>query len=222
MPAAAFQQADSSSLDAVLSTIAFGSCQNPRKSPPSSPWPFISSHHPDLFIWSGDVTYAKGNSLEALKNAFADMPKGYTEFAAKVPVVGTWDDHDFGVNDGGAFVDNREDRRDQFLDFLKIPLDSPRRNRLGVYASHDFGLDNKQVRVILMDTRFDRSNPVLPLVGHLGSGTFCRNSPLLLPLVCAWFLHGAGLFFSGTIRGIFSAKSSGNGLKPSWLPLKQV
>ena len=86
---------------ARLSTIAFGSCHNPRKRPITSPWTFIADQNPDLFVWSGDVTYSKGNSLHDLQLAYNSLPRDYLDFAASHRVVGTWDDHDYGVNMGG-------------------------------------------------------------------------------------------------------------------------
>ena len=85
---------------------------------------------------------------------------------------------------------DRSARRDFFLDFLGVAADSPLRARAGVYSSHDFGPAGEQVRVILLDTRYDRSAPVLPLVGHLGSGTlFSAPFALLaagLRVISAW------------------------------------
>lgn len=47
--------------------------------------------------------------------------------------VGTWDDHDYGVNDGdSSYVDKRESQR-LLLDFLDEHRDSPRHHRDGVY-----------------------------------------------------------------------------------------
>jgi len=154
-----------------ITKLAFGSCQSPHKAPRTSPWGFIAQHEPQVFVWAGDVTYAKANDLASLARAYEALPREYTEFSNARTVVGTWDDHDYGVNDGGAWVPHREARRDMFLDFLKVPRDSPRRQRRGVYAVHDFGAGDALVRVIALDTRFDRSDHVVPSVGHMFEGS---------------------------------------------------
>jgi alkaline phosphatase D len=42
-------------------------------------------------------------------------------------VIGTWDDHDYGVNDGDINYINKHLMRDIFLDFVDEPDDSERR-----------------------------------------------------------------------------------------------
>ena len=32
----------------------------------------------------------------------------YAGFISKVPIMGTWDDHDYGVNDGGKWLSDEE------------------------------------------------------------------------------------------------------------------
>jgi alkaline phosphatase D len=42
-------------------------------------------------------------------------------------IIGTWDDHDYGVNDGNKTFIHKNYTREWFLDFLEEPSDSPRR-----------------------------------------------------------------------------------------------
>ena len=42
-------------------------------------------------------------------------------------LIGVWDDHDYGVNDGDNKFVNKHITRDIFLDFVNEPVDSPRR-----------------------------------------------------------------------------------------------
>ncbi len=42
----------------------------------------------------------------------------YTAFRQRVPVVGVWDDHDFGMNNGGLQYGNKVAAQRLFLDFL--------------------------------------------------------------------------------------------------------
>lgn len=45
------------------------------------------------------------------------------------PVIGIWDDHDFGINDGHKGYFNRVESQQIFLDFINEPVDSPRRKQ---------------------------------------------------------------------------------------------
>ena len=42
-------------------------------------------------------------------------------------VVGVWDDHDYGINDGGEEFPLKHETREMFLDFIGEPADSERR-----------------------------------------------------------------------------------------------
>jgi alkaline phosphatase D len=41
-------------------------------------------------------------------------------------VVGVWDDHDYGINDGGMEFSLKNETREMFLRFIREPQDSPR------------------------------------------------------------------------------------------------
>jgi alkaline phosphatase D len=72
-------------------------------------------------------------------------------------VLATWDDHDYGVNDGGAGYSRKVESQQIMLDFYGVPADSPRRKRAGVYESWRFGPEGKRVQIILLDLRYFRS-----------------------------------------------------------------
>lgn len=89
-------------------------------------------------------------------------------------VVGTWDDHDFGINDGGGSgsltkygVTDAAQRAQLFQDFLATPATSPARKRHGVYSSHQYGQGEKEVKVILLDTRSHRALHAIPSIGSV-------------------------------------------------------
>ena len=58
---------------------------------------------PDVWIWGGDIVYADTDNMTKLKKIYdaQNAVKGYQELKATVPVIGTCDDHDYGLNDGG-------------------------------------------------------------------------------------------------------------------------
>jgi alkaline phosphatase D len=76
-------------------------------------------------------------------------------------VLATWDDNDYGLNDGGAEFPHKEQSQALFADFWDIPSDDPRRWRPGIYYAETFGPEGKRVHVILLDTRYFRS-PLKP------------------------------------------------------------
>ena len=62
---------------------------------------------------------------------------GYRRLTSTTKIVGTWDDHDYGINDGDARYPYRDMSQELLLDFLDEPLESPRRKQAGVYTSHE-------------------------------------------------------------------------------------
>ena len=82
----------------------------------------------------------------------------FQKLVAESVVLATWDDHDYGMNDGGSGFAQREASQQVFVDFWNDVPDSPRRARPGVYDSYVFGPAGKRVQIILLDTRFFRSD----------------------------------------------------------------
>ena len=107
----------------------------------------------------GDNVYADtADELEL--RAFYDTLKrvpGYAQLRTEVPVIGTWDDHDYGLNDGGREFTARKMSQKEFLNFMDVPIDSPRRQREGVYASHTYRCGEGSVKILVLDTRYFRS-----------------------------------------------------------------
>lgn len=86
---------------------------------------------------------------------------GQRRLRAEVPVLATWDDHDYGRNDGGADFPYKHEAKALFLDHWGIAADDPRRSREGIYHAVTLGPEGQRVQVILLDTRTFRS-PLLP------------------------------------------------------------
>ena len=137
--------------------VAFGSCNMPQE--PNPFWDDILVDNPDVWIWGGDIVYADTDDVERLRTIYAmqDTIAGYAKLRNQVPIIGTWDDHDFGVNDGGSDFSIKAESQQVFLDFMGVPEDSERRNRAGVYASHEYEVPEGKVKIIVLDTRYFRS-----------------------------------------------------------------
>jgi alkaline phosphatase D len=141
-----------------VETIAFGSCN--RQDLPQVIWPAVNQNNPDVWIWLGDNIYGDSENMDVLKQKY-DMvlqEPGYKQLQANANIVGTWDDHDYGLNDGGKEFKMREQSQQLFWDFIGEPANSPRRKQQGVYSSHTYGPEGKQVKVILLDSRYNRDS----------------------------------------------------------------
>ena len=141
----------------TLRKIAFGSCNNQNASQPL--WKDIATQGTDLWMWTGDAVYADwGKDGDDVRKAYEkqnSMPD-YLEVKNKMPIIGTWDDHDYGFNNAGGSISLKRESQKLFLDFIEEPQDSPRRNRDGVYTSYDFGEGDQRVKIILLDNRFSK------------------------------------------------------------------
>ena len=51
----------------------------------------------------------------------------YRKLRESVPIIGVWDDHDFGMDNLGKEYPNKDMAKTLFLDFLDEPIDSARR-----------------------------------------------------------------------------------------------
>lgn len=164
----------------LVSRIAFGSCAN--QTAPQPIWNAIIKFDPQVFIWLGDNIYGdirrpiklfgKERTFGPWKNAPRFVPSSdqemelkynqaktnpdYSRLRENTKVIGTWDDHDYGLNDAGKELAGKITNQRLLLDFLDEPQDSPRRKQHGVYASYTFGTVGRQIKVILLDTRYHR------------------------------------------------------------------
>jgi len=157
-------QADSRWLplpDGEIRRIAFGSCA--RQWQPQPIWASVIAAEPDLFLFLGDAVYADTDGTTAWPvmpgqlvgewNRLADKPE-IQALMTSVPVMATWDNHDYGTRAGGAEFPLKRVSRDIFLDFFDEPAGSARRLREGVYDAKTFGPKGRRVQVILLDTRY--------------------------------------------------------------------
>jgi len=146
-----FKTSDSQSF-----TIAFGSCN--KEDQPQPMWKEILNHNPDLWVWLGDNIYGDSQDPQVLQKKYQTQLENlsYKKFIDVTPVIGTWDDHDYGVNDGGLGNPIKKESQQAFCDFMMMSLDNPVRNRKGVYSSNTFKFNEKLIKVILLDSRYHR------------------------------------------------------------------
>ena len=71
--------------------------------------------------------------------------------------TGTWDDHDYGENDGGSGWEKKDEAQQLALDFFGVASDDPRRTQEGLYISEVHQTNKGSIKIILLDTRYFRT-----------------------------------------------------------------
>jgi alkaline phosphatase D len=72
-----------------------------------------------VFIFLGDNVYGDTRDPSVLRAKYAklqDKPE-FQRLCAQVPILATWDDHDYGENDAGRDYPMKEESRGIFCDF---------------------------------------------------------------------------------------------------------
>src|SRR3954451_8029500 len=91
----------------AIEGIALGSGNGEYK--PQPLWKPIRDCKPDLWIWLGDIVYGRADDLPELARKYRHE-KSQPEYQAMrdhARVIGTWDDNDYGVSDGGKDNPNK-------------------------------------------------------------------------------------------------------------------
>jgi len=142
-----------------IERIAFGSCGHQIGE--QFIWKTVIAMNPQLWIWLGDNIYADTEDMELLRRKYQQLGDNYNYqlLKEKCPIIATWDDHDYGVNDGGKEYPKRAESQKIFLEFFEEPSGSPRWSQEGIYTSYEYGVDDNRVRVILLDQRYHRDKP---------------------------------------------------------------
>jgi alkaline phosphatase D len=140
-------------------TIGLGSCYNTRLND-NTIWKEIVKNEPDSWIWLGDIVYADTEDMSKMKQAYDELKfdEEYQKLIKKSEVIGIWDDHDYGINDGGKEFPKKKQSKLQLLDFLDVDSSNSVFSHEGVYNSYVYGEENRKVKVILLDTRYFRDS----------------------------------------------------------------
>ncbi|MDF1738174.1 MAG: alkaline phosphatase D family protein [Verrucomicrobiales bacterium] len=176
-----FTGAAAAQTDTPVSKIIFGSCI--KQDNPIPIFDTILTEKPEVFLFLGDNIYADTDDMELMREKYNTLGAnpGFKKLRETATILATWDDHDYGINDGGADYPKRKEAQKEFLDFWKDPQDSARRKREGVYGSEIFGPEGQRVQVILLDTRYFRS-PLKKGGKRLGGSYYPDNNPELTML----------------------------------------
>ena len=137
--------------------IGLGSCLD--QDYPQPIWQSIKDEDLNYFIFLGDNVYGDtpSGSLRKMKSAYDKQKKVLPDFLDDISIFSIWDDHDFGINDGGADYRFKRQAQELYIDFWEIPKEDDRSNRDGIYFSKNEIFFDKKFKFIFLDTRFFRS-----------------------------------------------------------------
>lgn len=143
--------------------IGVASCADQDK--PQPVWDAALAERPDFFVFAGDNVYASGQPFELarLRQAYDTLARhdNFERLRAAVPHLAIWDDHDYGLNDGGAAFAHKQASKDELLRFWRAGADDRRRTREGLYHAQTVERGGRRVQLIALDTRWFRS-PLKP------------------------------------------------------------
>ena len=137
-------------------TIAFGSCHKVNNRNSDLVLTSIANQSPDAFIWLGDMVYGKDGDPEHLSKRFDQLKSksSYQNLLESTEVYGTWDDHDYGLNNAGRDYKHKERSRADLFAFLNVPKNNHAYQRNGAYQSYDL---SPKIKLILLDNRYFKS-----------------------------------------------------------------
>ena len=137
--------------------IAFGSCNDQSLINPL--WDDVLANKPSHWIWGGDNIYSDTDDMDLMKSHYDDLLNDtlYQNVRRDLKILGTWDDHDYGLNDGGSEFEAKKQSQQLFLDFLNVPDKDTRRLRDGIYHAEMIETIKGKIKIIILDTRFFRS-----------------------------------------------------------------
>ena len=153
--------------DAVLTRILLASCNDEEM--PSPALAHIATEAADMLLMLGDNVYGDRDG-PAYVNNDADLTEvraSFTELASReefqaaraaLPMMVAWDDHDYGANDMGRTFPFKRFAERVHERFWGLDKEKDVGNWDGTYYARSFGPDGQRVQIIMLDTRFFRSD----------------------------------------------------------------
>lgn len=149
----------------ALTRVIVASCNDEEKADPALA--SVAKEDADVFLFIGDNVYGDMDGrafvnfdvelteLRESYNDLAQMPE-YLAVAKALPILPTWDDHDFGLNDDGRGFPAHLLSERIFEHFYHLE-DSEIADYPGVYYSKMVGPEGQRTQIIMLDTRYFRS-----------------------------------------------------------------
>jgi len=130
-------------------SVAFVSCVDIE---PNAIWSEMRQLEVDAACLMGDTPYIDHSDLGVVRGKHRQFLQleGLAELAAQTPVVGTWDDHDFGLNNGNG-LNMQAGKANTLRGFTEYRAHAQYGNgQAGVYHKLDLGM----IEVFLLDPRY--------------------------------------------------------------------
>tara|TARA_B100001248_G_scaffold241870_1_gene208910 strand:- start:22123 stop:23121 length:999 start_codon:yes stop_codon:yes gene_type:complete len=142
--------------DRKLDNFVFGSCNKHQRD--TNTWESILNTNSDLVLILGDLMYSNtydANEYQQHLNLLYQQ-RGFSDLLRNVDMITIWDDHEYGKDNDGIENPFKYQAQQLYLDFFQIPDHSPRRYRQGIYDSYTYGSGEQMVKILLLDTRFNK------------------------------------------------------------------
>ena len=148
-------------------TLVFGSCANPKRYGKGEIWRQIYQQEPDALVLLGDTPYIDTTNLARQRGAYRAFWQQpfVASLIRRIPVLATWDDHDYGKNDSVGTIPGRANSRQAFAEYHALgPIGDGAGG--GIYSKHRLG----PIELFILDTRwygqtepspFDADRPTL-------------------------------------------------------------
>ena len=164
--------------------LGLGSCHDQDME--ISAWESLKKENLDSFFFLGDNVYGDipSGELGRLINAYETFKQNKPQWFNEVEIFTIWDDHDYGMNDGGSDYKYKVESQKLFNDFWNIPQNDPRRNREGIYFSELKYIEGKKILIVGLDTRYFRIN--LIKTGNSYKPQKNLNATILGPIQWQW------------------------------------
>lgn len=159
--------------------IVFGCCGDQNQ--PQPIWTAIYNENPDLLITMGDNIIADSSDRRPILDQYKKLVQNeaYKKARESIPFMATWDDLDYGQNQGGASNPDKEEARKAFWFQYPYVKDSTLLDQSGIFHSKILGgirvgrgrraRTTPSVHVIMLDTRWNRTAPDATNATLLGS-----------------------------------------------------
>ena len=136
-------------------SIAFGSCHKVNDPNSDVILTSIADKNPDALSGLGILFMGKmGTPNTSANDLISSNQKTYQKLRQTTSVYGTWDDHDYGLNNAGRDYQHKNRSRADLFAFLDVPKNNPAYQRTGAYQSYDI---SPNVKLILLDNRYFKS-----------------------------------------------------------------
>ena len=115
-------------------------------------WSSIKEENVDGFIFLGDNVYGDqpSGTLSKMKTAYEIQKNKLPSWLMdnEKEIVAIWDDHDYGLNDGGKDYKLKKEAQKMFLNFWNISPSDPRSIREGTYFKKTKNINGTAVEII--------------------------------------------------------------------------